>query len=93
MASEEEKLSRSQDHEQTICAALDAKRAALKDALRPWADAYFSLDRCGYLAAPRGTALMYNVPDPHFLGPTIHDLKPLFDLFEEMVAEDGGTRL
>lgn len=70
-----------------------ADRQSIKAALRPFADAWQALERSGYNAAPKGLALMYNVPDPHFLGPMTHDLKALSDIFDAMVQEDGGSRL
>jgi hypothetical protein len=59
----------------------------LKNMLQPFADAYRALERAGYLAEPRGTALMYDVKDPRFLGPTVHDLKPLADAYDELKGD------
>lgn len=69
------------------------QRQALKDALRPFADAYFALEKTGYIANPTGTALMYNPRDPHFLGPSTYDLQKLAAAFDRMVEQDGGSRL
>lgn len=66
---------------------------AIKDAIRPFADAYWALEQCGFIANPKGTALMYNVHDPHFLGPSTYDLAKLSVIFDAMVEADGGSRL
>jgi len=67
------------------------ERQVLKDALRPFADAYWSMERSG---ADMGfVGLMYDPKDPKMTGLGACDLKPLYDIFERMVAEDGGSRL
>lgn len=69
------------------------RRAQIKGALQPFADAWKALQRSGFADAPRGTALMYEPPNPRFLGPSIHDLERLSEVFDQMVEEDGGSRL
>lgn len=64
------------------------ERAGLKSALLPLADSYHSLVVKGERSGCIGLLTAEGVS----LGLWLSDLQPLYELFERMVAEDGGSR-